>query len=462
MGTARHRFGSTLSALPSRFPHGSPNRSPRRSPKRFPTLAAVAAAGLSLVLVAGCGGGGDTGEAKTKDGKTVISMGLFGVMGFKESGLLDRYMEENPDILIEADVAGDEQTYYTALQTHLAAGSGLKDIQGIEIGRAKELVDTRSDKFADLSKTPGLDHFLPWKSSQVTTEDGKLLGLGTDIGPMAVCYRKDLFEQAGLPTERAEVEKLWEGDWAKYVDVGRDFKEGNKKDKVAFMDSSSGLFNAMIYGDEKQFYDKDGELIYNDNPVVKDAWKLAADAAESGLTAKLRQFQPGWDPGLANGTFATAVCPAWMLAHISEKAGPANQGKWDVARAPKGANWGGAFLGVMDNSPVKKEAADLIAWLTAPEQQAVIFEKLGNFPSSKTALDIPEVANGKSEYFSDAPIGQIFGDAAKEIPDEQVLGRKDGTIKDTFSAGLQLIEGQGKSPDEAWKTTDERIKKLTR
>ncbi|GGK20171.1 sugar-binding protein [Streptomyces camponoticapitis] len=454
MGTARHRFGSVLSALPTRVPP--------RSPNRFPSLATVAAAGLSLVLVAGCGGGGDTGEAKTKDGKTVISVGLFGVMGFKEAGLLDRYMEENPDILIEADVAGDEQTYYTALQTHLAAGSGLKDIQGIEIGRAKELVDTRSDKFADLSKTPGLDHYLPWKSSQVTTKDGKLLGLGTDIGPMAVCYRKDLFEQAGLPTERAEVEKLWAGDWSKYVDVGRDFKTGTKNKKLAFMDSSSGLFNAMIYGDEQQFYDKSGKLIYKDNPVVKDAWALAADAAESGLTAKLRQFQPGWDPGLANSTFATTVCPAWMLAHISEKAGPANKGKWDVAKAPKGANWGGAFLGVMENSPVKKEATDLIAWLTAPEQQAYIFEKLGNFPSSKTALDIPAVANGKSEYFSDAPIGQIFGAAAKEIPDEQVLGRKDGTIKDAFSAGLQLIEAQGKSPDQAWKTTDERIEKATR
>jgi cellobiose transport system substrate-binding protein len=226
------------------------------------------------------------------------------------------------------------------------------------------------------------------------------------------------------------------------------------------MDSSTGLFNAMIYGDEKQFYDEDGKLIYQDNPTVKNAWDLAAKAASTGLTAKLRQFQPGWDPGLSNSTFATTVCPAWMLAHISEKAGPANKGKWDVAKAPKGANWGGSFLGVMDKSPVKKEAEKLVAWLTAPEQQAYIFQKIANFPSSKTAIDMPAVANGTSDYFSGAPIGQIFGDAAKEIPAKQVLGRKDGAIKDTFSAGLQLIESQGKSSDSAWKTTDERIQKL--
>ncbi|MFE9442115.1 extracellular solute-binding protein [Streptomyces sp. NPDC006602] len=425
---------------------------------RTRVVAAVSAVS-ALGLIVGCGGSdGGTGGGK-KDGKVTITMGLFGVMGFKETGLLDKYMKEHPNVVIKADVAGDEQTYYTALQTHLAAGSGLKDIQGIEIGRAKELADTQKDKFVDLAGAAGTDHFLPWKQSQVTTADKKVIGLGTDIGPMAVCYRKDLFEQAGLPTDRDEVAKLWEGDWSKYVDTGKRFKQESKADKVAFMDSSSGLFNAMIYGNSQQFYDKQGELIYATNPVVKDAWKLASKAATSDLTAKLRQFQPGWDPGLANSTFATTVCPAWMLAHISEKAGPKNKGKWDVAKAPKGANWGGSFLGVMEKSPVKKEAQELVAWLTAPEQQAYLFKEIGNFPSSQTALEMPEVVDAKSDYFSGAPIGQIFGAAAQEIPDEQVLGRKDGTIKDIFSQGLTLIEAQNKSPNEAWKTTDERIEK---
>ncbi|RZE03815.1 sugar-binding protein [Streptomyces albidoflavus] len=429
----------------------------RRKP-RTRVVAAISAVS-ALGLLVGCSGGGEGTGGGRKDGKVTISMGLYGVMGFKETGLLDKYMEENPDVVVEAEIAGDEQTYYTALQTHLAAGSGLKDIQGIEIGRAKELVDTQKDKFADLSGVKGTDHFLPWKQSQVTSGDGKVIGLGTDIGPMAVCYRKDKFEEAGLPTDRDEVAKLWEGDWAKYVAVGERFKEGAKGDKVAFMDSASGLFNAMIYGGPQQFYDKEGELVYADNPVVKDAWKLASKAATSDLTAKLRQFQPGWDPGLANGTFATAVCPAWMLAHISEKAGEANKGKWDVAKAPKGANWGGSFLGVMEDSPVKKEAQELVAWLTAPEQQAFLFQKQSLFPSSRTALESPEVAGAKSEYFNDAPIGEIFGAAAREVPEEQVLGRKDGTIKDIFSQGLTLIESQNKTPDDAWNTTDERVKK---
>ncbi|GHH73160.1 sugar-binding protein [Streptomyces sulfonofaciens] len=422
-------------------------------------IIATVAAAAALGLVAGCGGSSSGTGGGKKDGKTVITMGLFGVMGFKETGLLERYMKEHPDVQIKTDVAGDEQTYYTALQTHLAAGSGLKDIQGIEIGRAKELVDTQADKFVDLAKVPGTDHFLPWKQGQVTTGDGKVIGLGTDIGPLAVCYRKDLFKAAGLPTDRDEVGKLWAGDWKKYVDVGKDFKAHNKDPKVAYVDSASALFNAMVYGNPEQFYNEKGDLIYKTSPAVRAAWNLSTQAATTGLTAKLRQFQPGWDPGLANSTFATTVCPAWMLAHITEKAGPANSGKWDVAKAPRNANWGGSFLGVTEASPVKEEAKKLVAWLTAPAQQEFLFKKLGNFPSSQKALASPAVQDATSDYFSGAPIGRIFSEAARQIPDHQVLGRKDGTIKDIFGQGLQQVESQHTAPDKAWADTDERIQK---
>jgi cellobiose transport system substrate-binding protein len=430
-------------------------------PRVLVRATAAVSALASLALLAGCGSGSDsvTGGGVAEDGTVTITIGLYGVMGFEETGLLDRYMDEHPNIRIEAEVAGDEQTYYSSLQTHLAAGSGLKDIQGIEVARANEIVNTQADWFADFSGTQGTEHFLPWKLNQMTTPDGEVLGLGTDIGPMAVCYRRDLFEQAGLPTDRDEVSRLWEDGWEQYVDVGEDFMANSQDPDLAYMDSSSGLFNGMVYGASEQYYDAEGELIYQDNPVVTGAWDLSSQAAASGMTAELRQFQPGWDPGLANSTFATTVCPAWMLAHISEKAGPENAGQWDVARAPQGANWGGSFLSVVEESPVRDEAMDLVAWLTAPEQQSYIFQELGNFPSSQEALESPEVTGATSDYFNGAPIGEIFGEAAQEIPDEQVLGPRDGAIKDLFNQGLQRIESQGESPDEAWDSTDENIQR---
>ena len=93
---------------------------------RRTAVATVAAVG-ALTLVIGCGSGDDsvTGGGK-KNGKVTITMGLFGVMGIKETGLLEKYEKEHPDVDVKAEIAGDEQTYYTALQTRLAAGDGLE------------------------------------------------------------------------------------------------------------------------------------------------------------------------------------------------------------------------------------------------------------------------------------------------------------------------------------------------
>jgi ABC-type sugar transport system, periplasmic component len=61
-------------------------------------------------------------------------------------------------------------------------------------GLAQDFVDLNQYGAADLKNS-----FLPWKFAQGTTSDGKVLGLGTDVGSMAVCYRTDMFAAAGCP-----------------------------------------------------------------------------------------------------------------------------------------------------------------------------------------------------------------------------------------------------------------------
>ncbi|HLM07864.1 MAG TPA: ABC transporter substrate-binding protein, partial [Blastococcus sp.] len=63
-----------------------------------------------------------------------LNVGLFGTFGFEEAGLYDEYMDEHPEITIKETSVEQSADYYKALQTHLAANSGLADIQGIEIG----------------------------------------------------------------------------------------------------------------------------------------------------------------------------------------------------------------------------------------------------------------------------------------------------------------------------------------
>jgi len=419
----------------------------------------LAAAALGTGLLSACASDDDDGSKSDSgdggSGKTTITMGLFGTFGFEEAGLYDEYEKLNPDITIKQDVIERNENYYPALLNHLTSNSGLADVQAIEVANIAEVVDTQADRFMDLGKVDGAsqDAFLDWKWQQATADDGKTIGLGTDVGPMAVCYRKDHFEAAGLPTDREEVAELWAGDWEKFLDAGRDFKK-NGPEGVAWVDSADAVYDGAIASSEGKYYDDAGEVIYKDSPDVEAAWGIASTAAEEKLTGNLEQFTKQWDQAMSNGDFATISCPAWMLGYIQEKGGTKAEGKWDVAKSPKPGNWGGSFLGVPESGPNKDEAAKLVAWLTAPEQQAKLFAERGNFPSAPPAYDMEAVKTATNPYFGDAPIGELFSASAEEIP-VQTIGPKDQVIDDNIGNGLQLIEQGKQDPDGAW---DEAVK----
>ncbi|WP_337060165.1 ABC transporter substrate-binding protein [Kineococcus sp. G2] len=421
---------------------------------RKTTAAAVAMALSGTLLLSACSTT-DTGsaDAAAADGKTPLTVSLFGTFGYEEAGLFDEYEQLNPDVSIQYESTQGENNYWPALQTKLASGNGAADIQGIEVGRIADVVANQPDKWTDLSTTAAgeqVENYPEWKSAAATTEDGKVLGMGTDIGPMGLCYRSDLLEQAGLPADPAELSARL-GSWDDYVALGQEFK-AKAPAGTAWMDSAGGFYNAIISTEEEIYYDESGELIWDSNPAVKEAFDTAATAAEQGLTAKLEQFEdPAWDTGFGAGTFATIACPAWMVGYIKGKAGDAGAGKWNVTSLPGGAggNWGGAYLGIPASSEHKEEAAELVKWLTDPEQQAKVFETGGNFPSNTQAFDL--VAGATDEYFQGAPIGKVFSEAAEAAP-TQVLGEEDAVVKSALVQALLSVETNGVSPADAWES----------
>lgn len=434
-------------------------RARNRTARKAMVLAAVASLGAGLL--AGCADDGDDGDEGSSSGggggKTTITLGLFGTQGFKEAGLYAEYEKLNPDIKIAENVVERNENYYPALVNHLTTNSGLQDIQAVEVGNIAEVVNTQAAKLMDLSKAEGVksSNWLDWKWKQATTKDGQTVGLGTDVGPMAICYRKDLFEQAGLPSDREEVGKSWAGSWEKFVEVGKKYQAKAPKG-TTFLDSPGGLLNAIVSGESEKFYDASGEVIYKTNPAIKNAFDLTAQAAEDGLIGNQTQFQPAWDTTIANSKFAAMSCPPWMLGYIKGKSKPEAAGKWDVATSPKPGNWGGTFLAVPKSGKNTEEAAKLAAWLTAPEQQAKLFAKQGSFPSAPAAYSLPQVTGAKNDMTGDAPIGEIFAEAAKQIP-AQVIGPKDQIIQQGLTDNGVILVTQGKSAEEAWKTATKTI-----
>ena len=345
---------------------------------------AALAAGLALAVSACGGSGGSAPQAAA--GPVELTVSLFGTFGYQETGLFAEYEKQNPGVTIKYDSTQSEDAYWPALQTRLASGKGSSDVQGIEVARIADVVSNQQDLWTDLRDTAAgsaVTGYLPWKEKAATTKEGAVLGLGTDIGPMALCYRSDLLGKAGLPTDPATL-AAQTSTWPDYLALGEKFKAAAPAGS-AWTDSAGGLYNAIVSGEQKIYYDASGALVYADNPAVKQAFDTAAGAASTGLTAKLEQFvDPGWDAGFGSGTFATIACPSWMIGYIKGKAGDAGAGKWNVTTLPggRGANWGGSYLAIPAASPHKEQAAKLITWLTAPEQQARLFTKVGNFPST--------------------------------------------------------------------------------
>jgi cellobiose transport system substrate-binding protein len=443
-----------------------------RTSGRTRKAAVIAVAGLAAcaTLITGCssdskdsgsGGGGDKAASTTE--KITLRIGDYGSFGYDDktgAKLFAEYHQLHPNITIKEDNVSDSTQYWNALKLHLNQQSGLDDVQAIEIGFVANAVQPQfASKFVDFKTVKGFNagDWPDYKEKEATTTDGKIIGVGTDVGPTAICYRKDMFKAAGLPSDRDSVAALWSGDWQKFVNVGKQF-QASAPAGVSFTDSASGLFNAALASQTDQYSDASGKLIYDTSTGVKTAWNLATDAIADKLTAKLDQFDSTWISAFKNNKFATVACPSWMIGQVATNSGPSNQGKWDIAAPPQPGNWGGSFLGVPKSGKHVAEATAFAQWLTAPAQQVKVFQKFGNIPSTTAGLDDPAVANTTNPYFPGTPIGKIFTDTAKNIKPAPI-GPNDGLVKDTITKnGLLNMEQRGASKDSTWSKIQKQVK----
>ncbi len=413
----------------------------------------VLAGAIALAAVAGvsaCGDEGSSGGSGGDGGQLELTIGTFTEFGYEK--LLAEYERLHSNIKITHHKTGQGGPYHQQLLTKLAATSGLEDVVAIEEGHIPDILD-KPQLFNDLADIGPADtkpdRWLDWKYESAVAKDGTWIGYGTDIGPLAMCYRKDLLAAAGLPSDPEAVKPLFES-WDSYFAAGDRYVEATGN---AWFDSDSQIFNAMQNQLETGYLTEDDELAIESNPDIKENWDQVTAAGRGGQTAKLVAFSPEWNNGFKQGAFATKTCPSWMLGVVQEQAGPANAGKWAVTDAfpGGGGNWGGSFLAVPKQSQHPKEAAELAAWLTAPEQQIKAFQETGNFPSQVEALSSPELLNTTNEYFGDVKTGELFAVQAQKVGQAQYKGPGDGKIQENAtSPALQAVE-QGKSPEDGWR-----------
>ncbi|WP_327017747.1 ABC transporter substrate-binding protein [Cryobacterium sp. MP_3.1] len=415
-------------------------------------VATVAAVTGVVLLVAGCTPGTGSSDG---NGEVTLTLGTYGDFGYTDE-MLAEYEQANPGVTIVQEKAADAGVARDNVFTKLGAGSGLPDVQALDGDWLAEVLQY-PDKFVDLSNPEVDDRWLDWKYNAAVDDEGRLLGYGTDIGPQGVCYRKDLFEAAGLPTDRDEVAALLEGDWDHFYDVGRDYVD---KTGQAWFDNPSSAFQGRINQVEYAFEDGEGNITAATDPKIEAIFR---EVVKGGIdtSAAVGGFTDDWYAGMANGTFATLLCPAWMLGIVSGNAPDVTT--WDIANVFPGGGgiWGGSYLSVPAQGAHPEEAKALADWLTAPEQQIKAFVNAGPFPSQIGAYTEPELLDFSNEYFGNAPVGQIFIDRAKAVTVTTYKGPDFFQVYRIINAGItRAAEEQTQTVDESWNQVLEELKAL--
>jgi len=432
-----------------------------RTSRRIAAAALAGAAALALGLT-GCST--PSGGSGSQD--ITLTVTTFGTMGLDD--LYAQYEKAHPGITIKATNIDTGDHALTDWKTKQAAGAGLPDVQAVEEGWLGQVMKV-SSSFTGLKKYGASkisDRWVPWKLAQGTDKDGRIIGYGTDIGPEGLCYNRTLFQKAGLPSDRAAVAQLFGGDdatWEKYFQVGEQYHAATGK---AFYDQSGFVWNAMVNQQKEGYYTSGGKLNVKGNDDLQALWSQLGDGAAAGLSANQTQWDWGKGKAFVDGSFATFVCPGWMLGvvkgQVTSGGGDAATG-WDFADVFPGgaANWGGSFLTVPTTSQHPKEAAELAAWLTAPKQEAAAFQKAGTFPSVVAAQKDSGVT-GQSDltkFFGDAPVGEILAKRADGVV-AQYKGPDDSVIQSqVFGPAVKELDA-GTSSDKAWNDAITLLDKL--
>jgi cellobiose transport system substrate-binding protein len=423
----------------------------RKTTSRMWKLAA-GVTGVAL-LASGCGSNTATGSADkvaSSTEKITLTVATFNEFGYEN--LFAEYSKLHPNITVVQKKAATSNEARDNMNTRLAAGSGLSDVEAIEVDWLPELMQYPK-KFVDLKDKSVDGRWLDWKVAQATTKDGALIGYGTDIGPEGVCYRSDLFKKAGLPTDRAAVAKLLGGanaTWDGYFAAGKTFSAA--KTGTPWMDSAGATYQGMVNQVKNAYEKDDGTIVAATNPEVRKIYDtvLAASTTDK-LSAHLAQWGPDWTASFQKKGFATMLCPGWMLGVIEGNAKGVTG--WDIADVfpGGGGNWGGSFLTVPAQGKHSADAKALANWLTAPEQQIKAFVAKGTFPSQQQALTSKDLLSVTKPFFNNAPTGEILVNRANAVTVAPFKGKNYFAINDAMQQALTRVDvDKTDTPASSW------------
>ena len=393
----------------------------------------------------------------TTDGEKVkISIGVYPNLNEHIEAMLPQFNEKYPNIEVEMKVLSFAD-HHNALITALAAGSGAPDITALEVGFIAKfvadggLVDFTEEPYNALDFK---DQFAEYAWQQSTTTDGRVLAIPVDLGPGAMFWRRDVFDEVGV-----NIDDILES-WDSYIEFGRQVTRdtnGDGKNDVFLIADAADVYQVMIRSGIE-----DGNSIYfgPDNEVLvsserfHNALQVAKTIRDEGLDAEIGAWTNEWFQAFKNGAVATQFSGAWFQDLLRNNA-PDTSGLWGVSNLPNEvySTWGGSFYAIPEQSENKEAAWKLLTFLTTEEEvQLSAFNNIAAFPSIKSAWENP-IFDEPIDFLGDQQanklyieiIGNIDGvttHAAKAFAEETMKNAIADVLNDDRDIGEALADAQ--------------------
>jgi multiple sugar transport system substrate-binding protein len=204
------------------------------------------------------------------------------------------------------------------------------------------------DAFADIGQwaNPHKAEFPEGTWSQLGKGD-VVNAMPQDTGPMAMLYRKDIFDKHGITPPTT---------WAEFADAAKKIHAADPNVFITDAPSRMRLVNGLLWPMGWKPVSRDGDkLAININDKIsKDFAAYWQDLITAGVVETKPGFNNEWYAGLDSGRYATWITAGWGPVFLTSFA-KTSAGKWRAADLPQwGASmkfatgaWGGASLAVL-------------------------------------------------------------------------------------------------------------------
>jgi ABC-type glycerol-3-phosphate transport system substrate-binding protein len=365
--------------------------------------------------------------------------------------IAELFMEEYPDIEVEGVTVGPWDIE-TKLLTAIASGKGAPDVAAIVSRRFLRFASgpgmaDLTEYFSDISSG-----YIPAALNEGHVYEGKIKGIPSTVAPVAMVYRRDLFDKYGL-----EVPETMDDLYDIRAKIPDDMY-------VMPLFVPSGQWGVEIFRHYLQIaggdiFDENGKVI-QDNAIGRQTMNWYKKWVDDGIGMPGAWFSPESYAAIAEGKVVLWICNGGEPNNLMIKF-PEMAGQWGSAPAPVWtdgapnvtANWGSKGWCVPAQSENIPAAVEFIKWFTT--SKTALDPLVGNFwlPAYEPYNDSSELLKEPNEYLGGSVPYDVF--TGREILPFNFIDWVE--TSDILGQEIDAMYNGEKTPDQAWNDFEQRL-----